>query len=127
MNNAQLLSGSCILAFQIDAYYDDPNEELVGQAIVEDVGLGDAAETSAQRNVERKIQVVFGRRAAGLYLEGIRAERLKPLGVRPEEAPRQTVLIAAEMAVPVDQKLVLCVSADRGSRQQAGIQITRIV
>src|SRR5260221_12624864 len=31
------------------------------------------------------------------------------------------------MAVPVDQELVLGVSADRGDRQQAGIQITGIV
>jgi len=89
---------------------DDVNAEaeLVRQMIVEDVGFGDAAETTAQRNREGEIQIVLGCRAAGLHLEGIGAERLKPLGVGPEEAPRQAVLIPSEMAVPVDHELILC-------------------
>src|SRR5258708_33749725 len=97
---------------------DDVNAEaeLVRQTIVEDVGLGDAAETSAQGNREREIQIVRGRRAAGLNLEGISAERLKPLGVGPEEAPRQAVLIPADVAAPVPHATVppsLSHAADR--------------
>src|SRR4029077_3529156 len=85
------------------------------------------SETSAQRNLERKIQIVRGRRAAGLNLEGIGTKRLKPRGVGPEEAPRQAVFIPAKMAVPVDQELILGESSDGAERQRAGIHVTGIV
>src|SRR5258708_13568367 len=108
---------------------DDVNAEaeLVRQTIVGDVGLGDGAETSAEGNREREIQIVRGRRAGGLNLEGISAERLKPLGVGPEEAPRQAVLIPAEMAVPVHHELILSEFPDSGERQQGGIHPTQTV
>src|SRR5258708_34048067 len=106
---------------------DDVNAEaeLVRQTIVEDVGLGDAAETSAQWNREREIQIVRGRRAAGLNLEGISAERLKPLGAGPEEAPRQPVLTPEEMAVPVPHELSPSEFPHSGERQQGGIHPTQ--
>ena len=55
LDNAQLRCGSCVLAQQVVTDDVDAEAELVRQTIVEDVGLSDAAETSAQRNLERKI------------------------------------------------------------------------
>ncbi len=127
LDNAQLCGGNRVLAQQVVTDDVNAEAELVRQTIVEDVGLGDAAETSAQWNREREIQIVRGRRAAGLNLEGISAERLKPLGVGPEEAPRQAVLIPAEMAVPVHHELILSEFPDSGERQRAGIRVTETV
>src|SRR5260370_9695978 len=54
LDNAQLRCGSCVLAKKIVTDDVDAEAELVRHPIVEDVGLGDASETSTQGNLERK-------------------------------------------------------------------------
>ena len=65
------------------------------------MSLRNAAHPIVQWDIQREVQIVRRRQAAGLHLEGIRAEWLERLRVS------QTVFASAEIAIPIAGELIV--------------------
>ena len=71
-----------------------PKSKLIHDRIGKKMRLGDATDPVMQRDVQRKIQVIWRGYAAGLDLEAIGAEWLKGFGISPGKAEREAILAA---------------------------------
>ena len=99
--DSHLRIGDGWLVVQFVADNVDPKPELVHDCVGEEMRFSNAAHAVMQRDVQWEIQVVRRGCAARLDLERIAAEGLKGVGISPEEAEGETILSAAELAIPI--------------------------
>src|ERR1700733_1944024 len=85
------------------------------------MSLCDARESTAQRDIQREIEIAGEGGVARLNLQVIGAERLVGFRVRPEEALGDSVLASVEVLVPVGRKLIVPVPARHGQGKRPGV------